>query len=378
MKKTKVLLVLNSDFGRRETMGYRAFQIYQKNSGNIAIYARSNKSNIDTSSINTPGVLYRVFSRMVRLLMLSFGENKITSAFKKIENSVFNHLAKKHIRQCEIVHFFCHSITLIQGAKCLGKKVIIEAFTHPAYIKYMNKKGMTLESEEYESDTPSVKCYEIVDNIISPSDWTTKTLLHSGLPREKIKQIEYGVHKQKIKTYKKSGTFKVMFAGGVKRTKGIFELCKAVSCFNEDEVELHIYGVKYKSVSQELKLITDKQKNIIFHGFNKDIISEYYKYDVYIFPSYFEGSSKTIFEAMSVGLPVIATENSGSIVRHGVDGYIVPVCNADLIVKYLKLFLKDIQLLERMGTKAKFYSEEYTWEKYSQSVNRYYTQVGKG
>lgn len=47
--------------------------------------------------------------------------------------------------------------------------------------------------------------------------------------------------------------------------------------------------------------------------------------DVFLLPSLCEGSAISVYEALAAGLPVICTENTGSVVRNGIDGYIVPI-----------------------------------------------------
>jgi glycosyltransferase involved in cell wall biosynthesis len=46
--------------------------------------------------------------------------------------------------------------------------------------------------------------------------------------------------------------------------------------------------------------------------------------DLFVLPSLFEGSATVTYEALATGVPVVCTPNTGSIVREGVDGTIVP------------------------------------------------------
>ncbi|MGY8954541.1 MAG: glycosyltransferase, partial [Flavobacteriales bacterium] len=52
-------------------------------------------------------------------------------------------------------------------------------------------------------------------------------------------------------------------------------------------------------------------------------VQEYYmNADVFVLPSLCEGSATVIYEAMSFGLPIITTNNSGSIIENGNEGFI--------------------------------------------------------
>ena len=46
--------------------------------------------------------------------------------------------------------------------------------------------------------------------------------------------------------------------------------------------------------------------------------------DVFAFPSLFEGSAVVTYEALACGLPSIVTPSAGSVVRDGIEGFLVP------------------------------------------------------
>jgi len=51
-------------------------------------------------------------------------------------------------------------------------------------------------------------------------------------------------------------------------------------------------------------------------------------------------------------VPVIATPNTGSMVRHGVDGHIVPIRNPKAIAQSIENYLKTPRLLEAEQNEA--------------------------
>src|SRR5262249_3850951 len=54
--------------------------------------------------------------------------------------------------------------------------------------------------------------------------------------------------------------------------------------------------------------------------------------DVFLLPSICEGSATVTYEALAAGLPVVCTPNTGSVVRDGVDGFVVPAGDTDALV----------------------------------------------
>ena len=57
--------------------------------------------------------------------------------------------------------------------------------------------------------------------------------------------------------------------------------------------------------------------------------------NVFVLPSICEGSAMVTYEALSWGLPIITTYNTGSIVRDNIDGFIVPIRDSQAIANKL-------------------------------------------
>jgi len=55
-----------------------------------------------------------------------------------------------------------------------------------------------------------------------------------------------------------------------------------------------------------------------------------------VLPSICEGSATVTYEALASGVPVICTPKTGSMVRHGVDGNIVPIRNPEAIAQSIE------------------------------------------
>jgi glycosyltransferase involved in cell wall biosynthesis len=89
-------------------------------------------------------------------------------------------------------------------------------------------------------------------------------------------------------------------------------------------------------------------------------------HDVFLFPTLFEGRALVVLEALSQGLPVITTRNSGTedAVIDGVSGFIVPIQSVDAIVEALETLCSDRQLVHQMGEEAVKIAAKITWDKY--------------
>ena len=114
--------------------------------------------------------------------------------------------------------------------------------------------------------------------------------------------------------------YKLLFVGRVCFDKGIRELFQALGELNkkkEGVFTLDIVGAMGdlggNSIDQLINEF-DILEYVQYHGvvpFGEKILSYYRNADAYILPSYHEGMPKTVWEAMSQGTPVIASEIDG-------------------------------------------------------------------
>ena len=90
--------------------------------------------------------------------------------------------------------------------------------------------------------------------------------------------------------------------------------------------------------------------------------------DILVYPSLHEGSAFVTYEALASGLPVITTPNAGSVVRDGVEGYIVPVRDVDALAERIERLRADLTLRARMAASARARALEFTWDAYRARV----------
>ena len=92
--------------------------------------------------------------------------------------------------------------------------------------------------------------------------------------------------------------------------------------------------------------------------------------DVFLLPSVCEGSATATYEALAWGLPVICTPNTGSVVRDGMEGFIVPVNDAHAIQERLAVLLTNRDKIEAMSISAKRRAREFTVTAYGQRLRK--------
>ncbi len=127
----------------------------------------------------------------------------------------------------------------------------------------------------------------------------------------------------------------ILYVGHIRHKKGIGEILEASKRLKN--INFLLAG---PMVDKDLEVKLD---NVSFLGpKNHDEIKELLKKcDVFLFPSYTEGFSLSLLEAMACGLPIITTDVGANKETVGEGGIIVRTKNSDDIVKAIESLNKD-------------------------------------
>lgn len=100
--------------------------------------------------------------------------------------------------------------------------------------------------------------------------------------------------------------------------------------------------------------------SIVFLGRLDDVRPAIADCNVYVLPSYREGTPRTVLEAMAMGRAVITTDAPGcrETVVEGENGYLVPVQSVDALEAAMQCFIDDPFLMIRMGGNSRIRAEE--------------------
>ena len=103
--------------------------------------------------------------------------------------------------------------------------------------------------------------------------------------------------------------------------------------------------------ADETRLKTMSGPGVWFIGQVDDAAHYLQAADLFVLPSSTEGLSNSLLEALSTGLPVIATSVGGTsdVIRHEVDGYLIPPDDRQAIKQGLLRLLSDETLRARLG-----------------------------
>jgi glycosyltransferase involved in cell wall biosynthesis len=111
-----------------------------------------------------------------------------------------------------------------------------------------------------------------------------------------------------------------------------------------------------------------------FAGFTKDVASVLSAFDLSVFPSLWEGTPLTAFEALAAGKPIVATDADGllDILRHDYDARIVPRRNARALADQILALMDDPAERARLSINARETGGNYDIGAFVRKMERLY------
>lgn len=204
------------------------------------------------------------------------------------------------------------------------------------------------------------------DHVIVPSGFVADTLKDFSFSLPPISIVPYGcpapVNAASRRWYT-NGKLRVLFVGKLSQRKGLSYLVEAIGPYRK-WVEIAVIGSGGAS-----ELLKDKC-NLLGIRTHAEVLEAMAQSDVFIFPTLFEGYSLAVAEALSQGLPVITTRNSGAdgIITDGKDGWMVPIRDTAYIGEHIAEMLSRPTLVREMGHEALATARRHSWHAYRENL----------
>jgi len=173
----------------------------------------------------------------------------------------------------------------------------------------------------------------------------------------------------------------VLYVGRLTYKKGLFDLLKCATLLRMTNISFVLAGEGelYAKLRKQVRDI-GLQDRIRFEGHvnTKDLIRLYQNASVFVFPSYYEGLPTAILEAMSVGLPVVATHVGGirDVIKDGENGISIPPGAPERMAEAISVLIQDRELRKELGRNARRTIEEsYTWDRVTDRLENCYSSL---
>jgi len=161
---------------------------------------------------------------------------------------------------------------------------------------------------------------------------------------------------------------RVLFAGSMGQRKGLGDLFRAVKLIGGKDIELVVMGAPLAPAEFYRKQLPE----FVFEPGrpNEQVLALMRSCDVFCLPSIVEGRALVMQEAMSQGLPLIITPNTGGadLIIEGETGFLVPIRSPESIAEKLTWLLANRSAIPEMGKLAQKHAKKYTWDNYGNTI----------
>jgi glycosyltransferase involved in cell wall biosynthesis len=253
--------------------------------------------------------------------------------------------------------------------KTARKLLTEEALRLPGWAPTL-KGGIQDSPEKLERKTREL---QLADIVVGPSAFVENSLPHWA-KEKKIIMSPFGSPALVTENEKRTGNsftkpLRVLFAGSMSQRKGLGDLFAAMRLLKRRDLELVVMG----SPAAPMEFYRKECPPFIYEAGrpNPQVLALMKTCHVFCLPSIVEGRALVMQEAMSQGLPVIITPNTGGedlVKPDGSTGFLVPIRSPETIAEKLNWLLDNRAATIEMGIQAKQHAAAYTWKKYGDAI----------
>ncbi len=179
-------------------------------------------------------------------------------------------------------------------------------------------------------------------------------------------------------------TFTILFVGRLEEIKGLPVFIEALYLLRKQcpaqRLSVHIVGTgSIETMLKEMVARYSLKDVISFDGRknDKDLLQMYCTSSLFVLPSLSEGQPLTLLEAWAAKLPVVVTDvgDNRHMVKHGVNGYIIPPGNISALTQVLHEAITNTHL-DQMGLNGyNLVRTHYSWRHIAQKTYAIYQSI---
>lgn len=228
------------------------------------------------------------------------------------------------------------------------------------------------------------KCASINDCIMTGSPQMRETWLYIGIPANKIVYIGNAVNLPRETIKESHGHISILYLTRVVLEKGIIELIDAFLVLQKTfgNLKLRIVGADSQDTPIVKRYLENNDPNRLIDYIgpvsDEQKHQEYLAADIFAFPTYVEDQSYAVMEAMSYGLPVVASNVGGvpSLIEDGKNGLLILPRDVDSLRTSMDVLIRDPEMRSNLGKNARKTIERgFTWNVRSQEIVALYKNL---
>jgi glycosyltransferase involved in cell wall biosynthesis len=299
--------------------------------------------------------------------------------------------SRKYLRNADVllVRSGAGQSGAIRTARKNGLAVVTDhSIAHPAFMHRILRDEFTRFGMPAGYD-PKADLWKLVlrdcadsDLLLVNSDFVKKTFVGEGYPAEKVRVAYLGVREEFFDLkhdYRIDGPVRILFTGNFDVRKGVRVLLEAIRISRRAGVDVRLELMGNLDNGKHC-LLPDDEVFFTHTGFAplQQVAAAMARADLFVFPTFAEGSSRSGMEAAAAGLPIITTENCGLPLEHEVSAVYVPVGDANALAEAIGRVATDEELRTRIGRQAmRTVTQNFTWKHYGQKVAGYLAEANR-
>ena len=275
----------------------------------------------------------------------------------------------------------------IAAARRFGMTTIVERGS--AHIEWQRQQlsdeaqrtGLPIELPHPRTIEQELAEYEAADFIAVPSAFAAQTFITRGVPAAKVLVNPYGVDLalfngrgcDDIRSAVAWHGLRVLHVGRVSAQKGVHYLVDAVRRL--PDARLTLVG----ALDPGMDAVVRKKHVTVVGAVPGPTLPQYYRdADVFCLLSIQEGLALVLAQAMAMGLPVVATANTGAeeLIDDGENGFIVPARDPAAVAERLLQLAHEPALRCEIGRRARArVAVGFDWAHYGERARAHYVHI---
>lgn len=223
-------------------------------------------------------------------------------------------------------------------------------------------------------------------HIIVDSEHTKYDVMkYLTLSEERITVIPLGINTKRFKPlHLKKKQYSILYVGSEEPRKNFLLVLEAFALLKKKLPQAKLIKVglpQWPDARQKALALMDQlglnAQDVLFKGYVKDIVEEYNRAELFVFPSLYEGFGFPVLEAMACGTPVISSNKTSLPEVGGNAAMYVDGSHAQELAEKMYVILTDPLLKKNLREKGLRHVQNFSWDRSVKKVVHVYRTLFK-
>jgi len=282
----------------------------------------------------------------------------------------------KKLKNCDVLHLLAEHAFLFKRIKKRKVTTVYHLVFNEKYLKHASFAQKIYYAAFLKKYIQ--KSLNTVNRVIAMSDYTKESTIKIFGERD-VKRIYPGIDTKKFKPQEKDrndNKIRLLFVGNLIKRKGVDLLPRIMNELGDRYILYYTTGLRTGNILRHKKMLPLGK----LRQSSGELIDEYNKCDIFLFPTRLEGFGYAVAEAMACAKPVVTTNCSSlpELIVNGKGGFLCEMDNVDDFVAKIKILGADENLRKRMGEfNRKRVLKKFTLERSVKEHIKFYKQLIK-